>query len=90
MPRYSTHFMEMARRGVVVRIKELEAELAQLKKVFGHLPFGSAVSPAIAARESEAIPRRKRNPMSAAARRKVSLRMRRYWAKRRAEKPGKK
>ncbi len=79
--------MKLARKGAEARIKELEAEIAQIQKVFRHLPFGSAVSPAIPARESEAIPKKRRRwKMSAAQRKAVSERMRKYWANRRKEK----
>lgn len=89
MPRHASQILELARKGAEARIRELEAEIAKLRKVFLHLPFGSAASPAIPARAREievAKPRRKRQRMSAAARKAVSERMRKYWAARRKAK----
>jgi hypothetical protein len=83
--------MDLARKGAKARISELEAEIAELRKLFGRLPYGSAVSPAIPARDSEAIPpKRRKRRMSADQRKAVSLRMKKYWASRRAGKKGKK
>jgi hypothetical protein len=88
MARHSSHILELARKGAEARIKELEAEIGELRKVFLHLPFGSAASPAIPARAREiagpASRRRRRRGMSPAARKAVSLRMKKYWAARRA------
>lgn len=89
MPRLSERILGLVRKGAEARIKELEAEIAELRKAFLHLPFGSAASPSIPARarEIEATkPRRKRRRMSAAARKAVGERMRRYWAARRKAK----
>ena len=91
MPRHSAQIIELARKGAEARIKELEAEIAELRKAFLHLPFGSAASPAIPARAREtevAKPHRKRRRMSAAARKAVGDRMRKYWAARRKAKQG--
>ena len=94
MPRYSAPVLALARRGAELRIKELQAEIAQLRKAFLRLPFGSAASPAIPARKREievAKPRRQRRRMSAAQRKAVSERMRAYWrARRKAKNAGSK
>lgn len=85
MPKHSKRLIELARKGAEARIKELEAEIAELRKVFLHLPFGSAVSPAIPARSREievAKPRRKRR-ISAAARKRMSEAQKARWAARR-------
>jgi hypothetical protein len=82
--------MELARKGAEVRLRELQAEIAQLRKVFLHLPFGSAVSPAIPARARELEGPNTRRRMSAKERAAVSKRMKAYWAARRkAKKSGK-
>jgi len=86
MAKHSSRIMELARKGAQARIKELEAEIAELRHVFKHLPFGSAASPYVPAPGAEAIPRRRRKRMSVAARRAVSLRMKKYWAARRKAK----
>jgi hypothetical protein len=84
MPKHSSHILELAKRGAEHRYKELKAELKALEKLLSRLHYGSAVSPAMpgAAGESIVRPRRKR-PMSAAARKAISERMKKSWAKRR-------
>ncbi len=82
MPKHSARLIELARKGAEARIKELEAEIAELRKVFLHLPFGSAVGPTIPARAREiegAKPRRRRR-MSAAARKRISEAQKKRWA----------
>jgi hypothetical protein len=86
MPRHPSHILELARRGAEHRYAELKAELAALEKLFAHLRYGSAVSPALpdAVEETTIVPRRrKRKRMSAGARKAVGLRMKKYWAARR-------
>jgi hypothetical protein len=83
MPKRSSHILDLAKRGAEVRFRELKAELASLTKIFPHLRYGVAVSPAMpdAVEEPPLHPRRRR--MSAAQRKAVSDRMRKYWAARR-------
>jgi hypothetical protein len=90
MPKHSARLMELARKGAEARIKELEAEIAELRKAFLHLPFGAAASSAIPARAREievAKPRRRRR-MSAAARKRISAAQKARWAARRKAKDG--
>jgi hypothetical protein len=77
---------EYARRGAEVRLRELQAEAAEIFRAFPDLR--SAGLRALSAssgpgRGSEVGNGRNRKPMSAAARKAVSLRMKRYWAERR-------
>jgi hypothetical protein len=84
--RHDAHLFELAKRGAEQRYRELKAEIASLLKVFPHLRFGSAVSPAMPDAVEEGSPRkRRRRTMSPAQRKAVSDRMRKYWAKRKAE-----
>ncbi len=85
MPRHSSHILELAKRGAQHRYNELKAELADLVKAFPHLEYGSATSH-MAPRplRYEPAPKRRRRGMSAAARKAVSERMKKYWAARRA------
>src|SRR5260370_41348400 len=69
MPKLDLH--SLARLGAAARIKELTAEIASLKKVFPHLSFGSAVSPAMPDAIEGRKVRRRRRKMSAAARAKT-------------------
>ena len=85
----------MARKGAEHRLEELKTEIAGLIKAFPHLAArqgrrfarGSA-GLAAAAKETlnMATSRRKRSKMSAAARKAVSARMKKYWAAKRAAK----
>ena len=73
-----------ARRGAEVHITELTAELNDIYKVFPDLRRGPG-SPT-STRGAVAGERRKRHRMSAAQRKAVSQRMKKYWAVRRAKK----
>jgi hypothetical protein len=83
----------MARKGAEHRYEELQVEIDALVKHFPHVArkagaqIFKTVSQGAAAVEAEA-PRVRRRPkkMSAAARKAVSDRMRKYWAKRRMAK----
>jgi hypothetical protein len=71
---------EYARDGARVRAEELKAELAKIYRVFPDLRDGTggrrkATGPARRAR--------RRKAMTAAERKAVSLRMKKYWASRR-------
>jgi hypothetical protein len=85
MPKHSTHILELARRGAEHRYRELKAELKALEKVFAHLHFGSAVSPALPGAAGGVTFRRRRR-MSAADRKAISERMKKSWAARRKAK----
>jgi len=100
MPRATAQFLELAKRGAEHRYRELQEELAALVRHFPHLrgtvttrrgrparQLGGTV-PGPAASASDASPKRGRRTMSAAARRAVSERMKKYWAARRKAKAG--
>ena len=93
MARHSSHILEMARKGAEHRYEEMKAEVASLVKNFPHLAgrtgkqISKAVSRGRAVVEAEAPKvRRRAKKMSAAARKAVSARMKKYWAARRAAK----
>ena len=72
---------------------QLVRQLGGIRNAISSLEMGSAVSPSIPNRgpgrprkTNGASPVRKRSKMSAAARKAVSLRMRKYWAARRKTK----
>jgi len=73
---------ELARLGAQHRVEELRNELARLTKEFPDV--ASDVARTDVARD--AAPKAKRFQMSAAQRKAVSVRMKRYWASRRASK----
>jgi hypothetical protein len=86
MPKHSSSILELARKGASHRYDELKAELAALIKAFPHLEFGSAISPAAPKAEFDRLRKpRTRKPMSAAAKKAVSARMKKYWAARRKQ-----
>ena len=93
MAKHSSHILEMARKGADHRYEELKAEIVKLIKSFPHLAVaarkaaGKAISKGRAAVEAEAPKvRRRARKMSAAARKAVSARMKKYWAARKAAK----
>jgi hypothetical protein len=86
MAKHSASILELAKKGAIHRYQELKAELAELVKVFPHLRYGSAVSPAMPDAVEEPKVRRKRSKMSAAQKKAVGARMKKYWAARRKEK----
>lgn len=77
----------LARRGAQLRVAELNAELAQLYRAFPELRSGA---PGRMSRQTSAASAgpatRSRRRMTAAQRKEVSLRMKRYWAQRRKAK----
>jgi len=83
--------VELRRLAVVgarARLVELKAEMASLVRAFPEIGrAGGATSGAAVVRRAK--PGRK-TPMTAAERREVSERMKKYWAARRASKSGKK
>ena len=74
----------LAKFGAEARLRDLEAERAQILRAFPGLG-GSATKSAAAAAPQEA-PVRRRREMNAAERKSVSLRMKKYWAERRKAK----
>jgi hypothetical protein len=86
MPKFDLH--AFARAGAAARINEIHAEIASIAKIFPHLEFGSAVSPGMPDRADAKSPTRtkKKPTWTAAARKAVSARMKRYWAQRRKAK----
>jgi hypothetical protein len=79
--------VELRRLAVVgarARLVELRAEMASLVRAFPEIGRGGAVATGVVA-VRRAKPGRK-TPMTAAERREVSERMKRYWAARRAAK----
>ena len=89
MAKHSAHILDMARKGAGHRYEELKAEIALLVKNFPHLrgrspSRGRQID--VSAEPAATIDRtpRRRRGMSAAARRAVSARMKKYWAARRA------
>jgi hypothetical protein len=69
-----------ARVGAEKRVSELNAELAEIYRAFPDLRSGRSVKTASGGG------RRHRKPMTAAQKKAVSVRMRKYWAARRKEK----
>ena len=82
MAKHAAHILEMARKGAEHKHDELTAEIATLIRHFPHLGVGTKEG----APTAGAL-RQRRKPMSAAAKKAVSERMKKYWAKRRASKP---
>ena len=72
---------ELERLGAQARLDQLQSEIAAIRRAFPGL--GRGRPPAAA---GEAPGRRRRSRMSAAARRAVSVRMKKYWAARRKAK----
>lgn len=88
---------QLAARGAAVRLAELQAEIDAIRAAFPALRGsagagsrkgrrGRGNGAAAADAESTARPRRRRRTMSAAEKRAVSLRMKKYWAARRKAK----
>jgi len=88
---------DLAARGAAVRIAELEAEIASIRVAFPRLRGTSGAGTSRGRRgrsrgaasptaNDEGKPRRRRRAMSAQERKAVSLRMKKYWAARRAGK----
>jgi hypothetical protein len=76
----AAHLRELARTGAEVTLKRLSAEIIAIERAFPELrlPAGRR-----ALRKSLKQVRTRTRTMSAAARKAVSARMRRYWAERR-------
>jgi hypothetical protein len=89
MPKHSSHILELARKGAGHRLEELKAEIASLVKTFPHLAGRGPQRIDLSAEPAATVDRiRRKRRMSPAARRAVSLRMKKYWAARRKAKNG--
>jgi hypothetical protein len=81
-----------ARLGAMRRLEELRQEEAGIRREFPELFRGSRAAASAAASKADDVAtprrRRKRSTMSAAQRKAVSERMRKYWAARRKAKSG--
>ena len=81
---------DLARRGAIARLAELQTEAAAILKAFPELKRGVAI--ANTDDGTTILPGRKwrrrrgRPPMSTAQRKAVSIRMKKYWASRRKAK----
>ena len=92
--RQAPHILALAKRGAAVRFHELVSELDMLFSAFPdlHDAFDPEDLPVWFILKRDA-PRnagrviRRRKPMSAAGKRAVSRRMKKYWAERRASTP---
>jgi hypothetical protein len=80
---------EYARKGAEARVAELQAELSSIFRAFPDLRAGrpgrGAGAPRRTAAAAAAPARRRRSRMSAAQRKAVSARMKKYWAERRGK-----
>jgi hypothetical protein len=80
-----------ARAGAIARLNELQHEMERIGRAFPGLrtatPGRAKPAGKVAARAT-AAPVGRRKPMSAAEKKAVSERMRRYWAGRRKSQPG--
>ena len=80
----------LARVGAKTRLEELKREQAELLRAFPGLSVARSMarrtSSAARTTSNGAQPRRRTHNMSAAERKSVSLRMKKYWAARRKEK----
>lgn len=72
----------LARLGAVARLEQLHEEEAAIRAEFPEL-FGGRRGTGKATKEAAPRKRRRRAAMSAAQRKEVSERMRKYWAERR-------
>jgi hypothetical protein len=88
MPKHSNDILTWARRGAEARWNELQAEAAALLKTFPDLATISKAARRTIAKSARGVadalePKRKRSKMSAAQKKAVSARMKKYWAARR-------
>lgn len=80
MPQMSEMQRDWARRGALVRLEEIDNERADILASFPDLRRPQTAR----LRASDGTQLKKRRKMSAAARRRMSEGMRKYWAKRKA------
>jgi hypothetical protein len=72
--------------GAEARVAELNAELAEIYRAFPALRRARGGRTAAAGAGESGAPRRRRPPMTAAQKKAVSIRMKKYWASRRKAK----
>ena len=79
---------ELARMGAETAIKDLRTQIAAIERAFPGLrrSGGARHADGATADQPQGQRRRRRSGMSAAARKAVSLRMKKYWAERRKPK----
>ena len=82
----TTELRTLARYGATARIQELQAEIAAIRAAFPDVKGVRDGRRSQTAGTVMAVRGRKRHTMSAAARRAVSVRMKKYWAARRKAK----
>jgi hypothetical protein len=78
-----SQLQELARLGAGARIAQLQQEITEIRRAFPGLAAAAEAAPQANSRRRR---RRRKSNMSAAARKAVSVRMKAYWAKRRAAK----
>ena len=78
---------KLARLGAKARLEELRTEETAIRRAFPGLTGGGRGRRAAAT--ADAAPKRRRRGMSAAAKKAVSVRMKKYWATRRKAKSAK-
>lgn len=79
---------EYARLGAMRRLEELRQEEAKIRAAFPELFRGGRAATAATAADGAERPARRRRTMTAAQRKAVSERMKKYWAARRKAKNG--
>jgi hypothetical protein len=77
---------ELARIGAQARLAELLAELEEIRRMFPGLGAARRGRPPLSGTPVKKTKRGRRRKMSAAEKKAVSERMRKYWAARRKEK----
>lgn len=80
---------EYARLGAQSRVQQLQAEIAEIYRAFPGLRTRRGGAAAAGEEVPQKATRRKRRKMTAAQKREVSQRMKRYWAARRKAQDGK-
>jgi hypothetical protein len=88
MAKHSDDILTWARRGAEARWNELQAEAQSLLKTFPDLAKISQTARRTLAQSARGLantlePKRKRSKMTAAQKKAVSSRMKKYWAQRR-------
>jgi hypothetical protein len=73
----------LARRGAEVRLAELQSEMNELHAAFPGLRSDTPTPRASVLRDNAGSGRKQRKPMTAAQRRAVGIRMKKYWAAKR-------
>ena len=82
----SDQLRRLARLGAATRLEELRKEEAAIRRSFPEIGQVMRRGPGRPAKAASAAPARRRPKMSAAGRKAVSVRMKKYWADRRKAK----